>query len=984
MLEAMQLGVLGPLEVSRGSVQVPLPRAQERRLLAALAVHAGESVSTDALVEALWPGEQQPQWPARALRTIVSRLRSLIGEEAVVAAPAGYRLAIPVRALDAARFEALLAEGRGAVEADPETAVAGLDQALALWRGDAYEEFAHEPFAQAEAVRLEELRVAAMEARIDARLALGQHEELVGELRALVARHPYSERLRQQLAVALYRSGRHTDALASLQAYRRLLGEELGLEPSPWLQDMEWRVLTHRVDPSTPHHDAPPSAASRRRRLEEELGLPSTRLIGREGATAAVLDALRRSRLVTLTGPGGVGKTRLAIHVAGEARERFAQGVAACSLAPVREAAAVPAALATALDVRQRQHRSLEESLVDVLQRRQLLVVIDNCEHVVDVAARLVALVVARCPGVTVMATSRERLGLTGEHVIDVPPLPVPDGEFPAVAGSAIELFRERARAVGVDIGLDPGMTSAMAQICRRLDGLPLAIELAAAQARALHPNDIAERLATSPLVSASLRDLADRHRSLHAVTDWSYELLTEPEKELFDGLSVFAGSFDWYAIKGVAHGAGLAVENLADLLNALVDKSMLAVRPGPRGNRYVVLETLRSYGREQLLRRGTESCWRRAHARHYVEVAEQAERGLRGSDEPRWMEVLGQDMDNLRQARRWSLDHEFDAAVRLVAALSWFRFRTLQTELELWAEETAVRAPEHPLAPLLLGSAALGAWSRGELVRAGRLARAAIATTVGPEQRLARDALGAICLVEGNLRDALHHFEHAIVLDLQAGDRYHEAWCTAGQAVILGYLQRTADAARRVEEGESIARELQCPSLLAWVLYVRGECLVETNPDRALQLLDRSETLARQVGHQFVVTVAGISAITVRARRGDAAAIPLFRGLLEELERIGNRTQLWVLLRSLVYVLAKAGHHESSAVLLSALESSATAVEPYGPDHERLVEAGTTVAEKATAKEVEAWKEQGRAMDDRQAIAYALTAIDRAFEANR
>lgn len=974
----MHVGVLGPLEVVRSGSPVLLARAQERRLLAALAAHVGESVSIDVLAEALWPGEQQPESPERALRTIVSRLRTVIGHESVATSPSGYRLAIPHDALDSTRFEQLVVEGRSAAQLAPQKALAILDRALVMWRGEAYEEFAHEPFASAEAVRLEELRLVAIEARIDIGLALGHHRQLVGELRSLVARHPFSEVFCHQFAVALYRSGRHTDALASLREYRRALGDELGLEPSPGLQDLEWRVLTHAVgaplstlDDEETHPDRSP-----RWRLEAELGSPTTRLIGRAAQVKTVLDAVQCARLVTLTGPGGVGKTRLALHAAGQAGVEFSDGVAACSLAPVRDAAAVPAALATALDIRQRQLRSLEESLVDVLEQRHLLLVLDNCEHVVDVAARLVMVLLARCPRVTVLATSRERLGLTGERIIDVLPLPVPEQDHPAVAGSAVELFRERAQAVGVDIGPDAETVAAVGEICRRLDGLPLGIELAAAQARALHPVDIAERLARSPMVSSHLRDLADRHRSLEAVTDWSYELLTEPERELFRGLSVFAGSFDWHAAERVATSAGMAIEHLAEVLTALVEKSMLGVRTGPRGNRYVLLEILRGYGREKLERRGDEASWRAAHARHYLDVVERAEKGLSGPDEALWMERLAADMDNLREARRWSLDHDVDVAVRLVAGLSWFRYRTLQTELELWAEETANRAPGHPLSALLLGSAALGAWSRGELIRARRLAVAAIAAPVGPEQRLARDALGALCTIEGRLSDALEEFALAIALAHEAGDRYYEAWCVAAQALVLTYMLAPTDAKRKVEEAEIIARELQCPSLVAWVVYVRGECQAESDPDRALQLLDRSERLARDSGNQYVLMLAAISAITVRARRGDEGAISRFHDVIGELERIGNRTQLWVMLRSLVYVLARSGHHEPSAVLHAALDVSATAVEPYGPDHERLAEAARTVAQHATAVELEAWKEHGQAMNDQQAIAYALVAV--------
>jgi predicted ATPase/DNA-binding SARP family transcriptional activator len=917
----MWFGVLGPLRVESGEVEIPLARPKERRLLAALLVHIDENLSAERLAEAVWPTEAQPLRPARALQTIVSRLRAALGDGMIISTPAGYRLCAAATDVDAGRFERLLDGAQSALATDPTAAVVALDEALGLWRGDAYQEFAQEPFAQAEAVRLEELRLAAVACRVDARLALGATGELVGELQAEIGRHPFSEGLRQQLMMALYRSGRQAEAVAAFQSYRRLLADELGLEPSPALRELEWRILSHAVD------DAPPPRplAEQRltlssARLQDALGISATPLIGRESETSRVLDVFDDARLVTLTGPGGVGKTRLAAHVAQGFPGRFGGEVAACALAPVGDPSAVPSVLATALRVRQRQHRSIEGSLVEALGQRHLLLVLDNCEHVLETASTLVASLLRRCSRLIVLATSRARLGLIAEHVFEVAPLAVPERGAQTTRGTAIELFCSRVRAAGVELATDDQTMEAVAEICRRLDGLPLAVELAAANARLMHPSDIAQRLGSSNLpVGGWFRDAADRHRSLSAVTDWSYQLLSEAERQLFDGLSVFAGSFDLTAAKDIWTAAGQAEGSAEELLARLVDSSMVAVQPGAGPTRYALLETLRAYGRRQLVRRGAESDWRQAHARYFLRLAQRAERELAGPAEGEWTERVGQELDNLREARRWGLDHDLDLAVRLVAALTHFRWKSLQPELELWAEETAQSAPDNPLSPLLLGSAALGAWSRGEFDRVRRLGGSAFEVATAPEhaRRVAVEAMAAVALLEGDLAEAERGFGDAITLARDAGDRFHEAVVLCSRAIALGYLERVSEADRATGQAEAIARSLACPSLLAWALYARAERLVELQPAKALPLLDRSETLAKGVGNHFVRAVAGISATTIRARHGDPfAALPRFRELIEHLGRLANRAQLWTMLRSLIQLLAQIGDLEAAAVL--------------------------------------------------------------------
>ncbi|MFF0018229.1 BTAD domain-containing putative transcriptional regulator [Streptomyces sp. NPDC005374] len=624
----MRFGILGPLEVRTGDACVDPGGPRPRALLTLLLLDAGRTVSVERLTDGLY-GAEPPAGAANALQSQISRLRRRLAPYTEIeATPAGYRIAVPSDTVDAHCFEQLCTAGHVALAAgDHRQAAAALRDALALWRGPALPDL---PDAHAERARLAELRLAAVQDRIDADLALGGGPELVPELRALLSDHPLSERLYGQLMRALYADGRPAEALTVFEEARRALVDELGADPSAELSALHLELLQGR-------------RSERRRSVPAQL----TRFVGRESELVLIARSLSEARLVTLTGHGGAGKTRLVIEAT-----RAHADVCFVELAPLTDGTQIPYAVLTALGVRDGFRTPATDGtdrLLAALEDREPLLVLDNCEHLVEEAALLTARLLASCPGVRVLATSREFLGITGEVVVPVPPLP-PE--------PAVRLFLDRARAVR------PGFEdhTRVADICAALDGLPLAIELAAARLRTLTPDELADRLDDRfRLLSRGDRSKAPRHRTLRAVVEWSWDLLDDDERELATRLTVFPGEAGLDAVEAVC-----ATPRPEDLLASLVEKSFLEVTEG----RYRMLETIRAFAAE---RRSRERPLREAHARYFLRLAERAEPALRGGGQLPWLARLDAERDNLDAALRHLVATAPEDALRLMAALSWF-----------------------------------------------------------------------------------------------------------------------------------------------------------------------------------------------------------------------------------------------------------------------------------------------------------------------
>jgi predicted ATPase/DNA-binding SARP family transcriptional activator len=687
----MEFRLLGPLQVLVDGAPVPLGGAAERALLARLLLEAGRVVPAEHLIDSLW-GEDLPGNAANALQGRVSRLRSAfrtvgLPETLVVSRRPGYLLEVDPDTVDVHRFTRLLHEARrGATDLYP--------QALALWQGPALAEFADQGWARDERHRLDELRLAATEEWLDARLDVGRHAELVVELTDLVARHPLRERLHGQLMLALYRAGRQADALAAFQRARRILDDELGLDPSPELRALEQAMLRQDPTLAAPPRPAParPQPGPEPEPAEAERPTLAPRLtsfIGRNRERAKLAELLGARRLVTVTGPGGVGKTSLAVQVAADiaADHEARDGAWFVALAGVAEPAALGPAVADAVGAPPGPG-TCEDQVLRRLRRRDALVVLDNCEHLAAACADLAARLLGACPGLRLLVTSREPLGIAGEAQFPLAPLPTPaeDAAPAELAGSdAVRLFVERARDADPDFVLDHDTTPAIAHICRRLDGLPLALELAAARVKLLPVAEIAARLDHRfRLLTSGPRTADPRQRTLRAAIDWSHQLLSDPERVLFRRLAVFHGGWTLDAAEQVCadpdgDNPDSGDLDVLDLHARLVDRSLLVPRHGPG---FGMLETLREYAAERLDEAGERERIEAAHAAYLTRLAADAEARLRGPGQDAALALLRGERDNLRAALAWGRTHPAsELGLRLAAALGWFWYFTSAQE---------------------------------------------------------------------------------------------------------------------------------------------------------------------------------------------------------------------------------------------------------------------------------------------------------------
>jgi predicted ATPase/DNA-binding SARP family transcriptional activator len=700
-LDLVRVAMLGPLRlIAEDGSPIDLGGARLRMLLARLALEPGQVVSTESLIDGLW-GAAPPSDATNALQSLVSRLRrSLRGDNGSASVleshPAGYRLSVAREDVDVYRFEQLTARGREELkDGQPAAAAATLRAALELWRGPAMVDLADAPFAATAATRLLELHAAAVEDRIEADIQLGRHREVLAELRTLVAEQPLRERRSALLIKALYLSGRQADALAAYDSARRTLADELGVEPSDELREVHVAVL--RRDPAlAPAAEAAPARGSR-------LPARLTSFVGRASELREVRDRLADTRLVTLVGPGGAGKTRLSTEIAAMLAGDGLTGWFV-ELAGIGESADVAGAVLTALGLR--EVRMLESStghrpagtvdpmerLVETLASQRSLIVLDNCEHVIAAAADVADTLLASCPGLRILATSREPLAITGEVVFPVGPLELPAvTEAPEVIGAtdAARLFVDRARSAHSGFVIDEHNAATVAEICQRLDGLPLALELAAARLRSMTVQQIADRLDDRfRLLTAGSRTSMPRHRTLRAVVEWSWDLLEKTERVLARRLSIFAAGATVDSATAVCadpveagphrvvgSDAGLAAEDVLYVLASLVEKSLVEASQGADGApRYRMLETVRAYAAEKLAEAGESAGVHAAFDRYFLELAEEADPHLRGHDQVGWLARLTAEQDNIQAAVRHAADAgDADTGIRLSIAAGWF-----------------------------------------------------------------------------------------------------------------------------------------------------------------------------------------------------------------------------------------------------------------------------------------------------------------------
>ncbi|MFI6297019.1 BTAD domain-containing putative transcriptional regulator [Nonomuraea sp. NPDC050790] len=682
----VRVGLLGPFEVrNQDGTVVEVPGVRLRALLAALALEPGRVVSRTRLVDWIW-GEQPPADEVNALQALVSRLRRVLPDGVVEADAGGYRLAVGADAVDVSRFEQLVGQARAA---EPSARAELLRAALELWRGSAMADIALQDSEAFDAVitRLDELHVAALGDRVDADIRLGRGSELVSELTGLVAAYPLREGFVAALMRALAEAGRGNEALTVYQRTRERLADELGADPSAELSALHTALLRGEIGERT---------ENRRTNLRAEL----TSFVGKDADVGVVAGLAMGHRLVTLTGAGGSGKTRLATETARTMLSELPDGAWLVELAAVGPGGDLAQAALSAIGLRDQpllggaRDGEPMDRLLTALRERTILLILDNCEHLIEQSAAFADRLLGECRRLRILATSREPLGITGEVLWQVEPLALPAvGAEPAEIGSspAVRLLRDRADLVRKNLGSDAATLAAMERICRALDGVPLAIELAAARLRAMSVDQLARRLDDRfRLLTSGSRTVLPRHKTLRAVVDWSWDLLTEAERGVLRRLSVFSGGVGLEAAERVCEEAELDGELVFDVLAALVDKSLL-LTDGEDEPRYRMLNTIREYAADRLAEAGEVEAARRAHLAYFTELAQTAEPHLRRAEQLDWLARLNTEHDNISTALRGAIAEGWaEEAMRLAGVAGWYwylgGFRAEGTELSIAA----------------------------------------------------------------------------------------------------------------------------------------------------------------------------------------------------------------------------------------------------------------------------------------------------------
>jgi len=936
--------VLGPLEALHEGRTLPLGGAKQRALLAILLLNANRPVSTDTIVDLLW-GEHPPPSSAKVVQVYVSRLRKALGyaddagvtHRGITTTASGYSVEAKSEELDVLLFETLVARGRRAQDSgDPERAAELLGEALALWRGPALADFEFEHFASTEIGRLEDMRLSTLEARIEADLALGRHAEVTGELEALLGSHPARESLAGLLMLALYRSGRQADALACFHRVRTYLDDELGLEPSLELREMHQRVLNQdRSLRWVP-----------RQRSPHNLPSPSTSFVGRSDELKELAPLLDRGRLVTLTGPGGAGKSRLAVELASSLIDGL-EAVQLVELTEVHTGRELLASIASSLGESEGINGEMSRTVAAAIRDREVLLVLDNAEHLVDDVAAAVHQLLGDCPRLRFLVTSREALAIPEEHAYAVGPLP---------SSSAIQLFGDRATAVIPGMRIDGDSATHVEQIVRRLDGLPLALELAASLVRAMSPAEISNRLDDQlNLLSSDSRSPNQRHRTLRDMVAWSFSLLDDEERRVLQGLSVFCGGFTLAAAEVVCGAGTLGV------LTRLVRKSLVSAEDWAGDKRYRLLETVRAYAAEALDAAGETDAWQTRHADYYLALVEEAEPHLKSAGQRTWLAAIQREDDNLRAALQFFIAvGDTESECRLTGAL--WRPSYLAGHYSAcrgWLEAALKHEDVDPSvrARTLHGAGALALYQCDYAVAAGHLGNA-LETYLDQGDEHGRAGvltlLGSIARERGDYDSALELHQEAEQLCRILGDEWGAAsalelaslatWLNADFDSSWAFCGRGLEAARAVQDEERIG---WCRVDLAAISHYLDDA--EEAQRQLAEALSSFEALGFKEGIAWSLNLLGT--VHASAGRTDEAIGALAESLRLHRE-LGDRWRLGSVLEAIAAALVHREEYGDAAILLRVAERLRTDIGTPVPPCERPAHDATVAAVRSNLDE--------------------------------
>jgi predicted ATPase/DNA-binding SARP family transcriptional activator len=849
----MQFQLLGPLQAVGDRAPLSLGQPKQRAVLACLLLRRGRFVSREELIEALW-AQQPPKSAVGSLHVYVHGLRRLLGAERIQSRGMAYRVHLQPGELDLEHFEELVEQSRNALQRrEADRAVGALETALGLWRGRPLGGLPPEMLAD-ERAHLGELHVSALELLIEARLARGDHEQVIAQVSTLIAEHPFRERLREHQILALYRAGRQTDALEAYRRARNTLVEEIGIEPGPRLRALESAIL--RQEPELTPASSPAPQETVASRAVVALPSPPTKLIGRarELAEVEALFCDDEARLVTLTGPGGTGKTRLALAIAERVAARLSVGARFIDLSATPDHALLLPVIAEELDVP--AGPSLLDSLAAQLRPLRILLVLDNLEQLLPAATALADLLGA-APGLRMLVTSRAPLRLRAEYEYAVPPLALPDANarFDAIERSeAVQLLVQRSRAVNRSCALTESSAPAFAHICRRLDGLPLALELAASRMRSLSLDAVAAGLDRSlEMLVEGPRDLPARQRTLRATLEWSHEQLSETEQRVFARLAAFSGSFYTDDV------APICGPESHEPLASLVEVNLVRRR---EPDCCTMLETIREYAAERLTQSGEDDAVRGRHCHHFQALAEHAYDGMLRGDESSF-HLLERAHDNLREALTWAAQAgEVELEVRLVCAMRQFWLvRGYLPEGRTFFERAVVATegadPSLRAQALMNGGPFL--YRQGELAKARAWWEEAlgILTAQGDLAGASRCAgeLGAVAFSEGDLDRAAELYGRSAAGFESLEDRMRLGIVRGNQAEISAMRGDLQQAIQQSEESVAIAREVGDKDGLALALHTLTRLMLQTGQtQRAQTLLGECVVRARDLGYREVL----------------------------------------------------------------------------------------------------------------------------------